>query len=102
VSWAAGSTREWRELRAAILARDRYRCRAHADGWCDQAPGVHTCTGAAPLDGGHAHHTRGRAVTGDDPRYIVAACSACNLHIGDPTKHETTDPRPRPRTRWED
>jgi hypothetical protein len=29
-------------------------------------------------------------------RYIVAACSACNLHIGDPTKvrHEVGPFRP--------
>lgn len=32
----------------------------------------------------HAHHTLGRARTGDDPRYIVGACSTCNLKIGNP------------------
>ena len=100
-TWAKGSTRAWRRLRAFILTRDGYRCRAHADGWCDKAPGEHTCTERAELRGphrGHAHHTLGKAVTGDDPRYIVAACQACNLHIGDPTKQ--ADPQPKPRTRW--
>lgn len=100
-AWGKGSTRAWRRLRAAILTRDRYRCRAHDDGWCDRAPGQHTCTGRADLTGphaGHAHHTHGKAATGNDPRYIVAACAACNLHIGDPTK--TNDPAPKPRTQW--
>lgn len=100
-SWARGSTRAWRALRAAILARDGYRCRAHADGWCDRAPGEHTCTDRADLTGphaGHVHHTHGRARTGDDPRYMVSSCRPCNLHIGSPEKH--ADPRPRPVTRW--
>ncbi|MER5703487.1 hypothetical protein ABT023_16300 [Micromonospora sp. NPDC002296] len=64
-------------------------------------PGQHSCTGVADLTGpaaGHAHHTLGRGVTGDDPRYIVAACGSCNLHIGDPTK--TPDPQGRSVTRW--
>lgn len=100
-SWASGSTRAYRRVRAVVLARDGYRCRAHADGWCARAPGTHTCTGRAELtgpDAGHAHHTHGRAVTGDDPRYMVASCAACNLHIGDPTKH--SDPPNKAVTRW--
>jgi hypothetical protein len=44
------------------------------------------------------HHTLGRTVTGDDPRHLVAACKACNLHIGDPTQH--TDPPNQAVTRW--
>lgn len=100
-AWASGSTRAWRRIRAQVLARDRYRCRAHADGWCARKPGRHVCTGRADLTGphaGHAHHTHGRGVTGDDPRYLVAACQACNLHIGSPEKHG--DPRGRSATRW--
>lgn len=100
-AWAKGSTREWRRTRAYVLARDLYRCRAHTDGWCDHVPGQHHCTGLAPLTGpeaGHAHHTLGRAVTGDDPDHIVAACAPCNLHIGDPTK--APDPPGRSVTRW--
>lgn len=98
--WSKGSTRRWRGIRAFVLGRDGYRCRAHADGWCARVPREHTCTVRAELSGphaGHAHHTRGRAVTGDDPRHIVAACAACNVHIGDPAAH---DPQPAPRTRW--
>lgn len=43
------------------------------------------------------HHTLGREVTGDDPRYLVAACTNCNLALGDVTKR---DPQPKPRTQW--
>lgn len=46
----------------------------------------------------HAHHTRGRGVTGDDPRFIVGACETCNLWIGDPTV--TGDPPAVAVTRW--
>lgn len=100
-SWAGGSTRAWRTLRANILARDGYRCRAHRDGWCNRNPAPHTCTDTAALHGpdrGHAHHTHGRAATGDDPRYIVAACEPCNLHIGDPTQY--ADPPNKAVTPW--
>lgn len=101
-SWAGGSTRQWRRTRAQVLYRDGYRCRAHPDGWCAKANArPHACTGRADLHGphaGHAHHTRGRHITGDDPRHIVAACAPCNQAIGDHTT--TPDPDPQPRTRW--
>lgn len=83
-SWANGSTRRWRRIRAAVLHRDAsagWVCRAHEEGWCARKPGQHTCT-RTPNDG---HHTQGRALTGDNPDFIVASCHACNLHIGDPT-----------------
>jgi 5-methylcytosine-specific restriction endonuclease McrA len=83
-SWASGSTRAWRKVRARVLARDGYRCRL-------QLPGV--CTGRAS----HVHHLHGKA-RGDDPAYLVAACAACNLKVGDPTK--APDPPCRPVTRW--
>ena len=72
-AWAKGSTRAWRKTRAAVLARDGHTCKVQLDGICT--------THAA-----HVHHTKGRAITGDDPRYLVASCAACNLHIGDPTR----------------
>lgn len=97
-SWANGSTTAWRRTRAAVLTRDAalgYGCRAHEDHWCERAHArTHTCTHRAT----HAHHTRGRQTTGDDPAHIVAACRPCNLAIGDPTK--APDPPPKPRTRW--
>lgn len=51
------------------------------------------CTGVANV----VHHTLGRAVTGDDVRYLQATCAACNNRVGDPTKH---NPQPRRLTRW--
>ncbi|MBQ1061322.1 hypothetical protein [Micromonospora sp. C41] len=94
-NWAGGSTRRWRTIRANVLLRDKGKgCRAHRDGWCDRAPGDHTCTDTQDV----VHHTRGKAVTGDDPRYLVAACEACNGHIGDPTQHE--DPPNKAVTKW--
>lgn len=103
--WPSGSTRAWRKLRARILARDGYQCQAHTDGWCDRAQAEpHQCTQRADLTGphaGHAHHTHGRAVTGDDERFIVAACAACNHAIGEPAEQQTEpDPVNRPVTEW--
>lgn len=101
-TWSRGSTRRWRGIRAYVLTRDQFLCRAHPEGWCAKAnrSTQHTCTVRAEMTGehaGHAHHTRGKRF-GDDPAYIVAACAACNLYIGDPEKGP--DPRPEPRTRW--
>lgn len=81
-AWSGGSTRAWRRVRALVLLRDGYRCRLALPG----------CTGEAT----DAHHTLGRAVTGDDPRWVVAACHRCNLKMGEPVP----DPAPRPLTRW--
>lgn len=47
----------------------------------------------------HAHHTLGRAQTGDDPRYIVGSCEVCNLWIGDPNAGQG-DPPAVAVTRW--
>jgi hypothetical protein len=38
----------------------------------------------------HVHHTRGRTVTGDDPRWCIASCGPCNHKAGDPTKRNPT------------
>lgn len=83
-SWKTGSTRRWRRIRAAVLERDRHRCRVRL---------ASVCIGVAT----HVHHTRGRRVTGDDPRFLVAACEPCNLAIGDPQKRV---PKPRKVTQW--
>lgn len=95
-AWKAGSTRRWRRVRALVLARDRgVGCRAHADGWCDRAGlGEHVCRGRAEV----AHHTLGRARTGDDVRYLVGACAPCNLKIGDPLR--SGDPINKAVTKW--
>jgi hypothetical protein len=87
-SWAKGSTRRWRELRGRILEANRQE----HQGRCQLAiPRV--CTGHAD----QVHHTRGKALTGDDPRHLVPACAACNRHVGRPGR---TSPTPRPTTRW--
>lgn len=85
-NWTKGSTRAWRRTRARVLARDGYRCQLQLD----------CCTGQAT----QVHHTVGRAVSGDDERYLVAACQPCNLRIGDPTKTKTREPEPRRVTKW--
>lgn len=51
------------------------------------------CAGQAT----EVHHTLGRDVSGDDPRYLVASCGACNRQIGEPRKH---NPQPKIRSRW--
>ena len=71
-------------IRARVLLRDGYRCRI-------RIPGV--CTNKAT----QVHHTLSRAITGDDERYLVAACRPCNLKIGNPVKRE---PKGKGMTKW--
>lgn len=82
--WSQGSTRDWRRRRALVLQRDRSVCQLRLD----------VCTYVAT----HVHHTQGRSVTGDDLRYLVAACAPCNLKTGDPTRH--ADPPNKGVTQW--
>lgn len=102
-AWGKGSTRRWRRIRAAVLADNL----ATNGGRCTlQIPRV--CTRRADT----VHHRLGKAITGDDPAYLDASCTACNLHIGDPQTHNPRcqlcaqrpanvhDPEPRPATRW--
>jgi hypothetical protein len=74
-AWAAGSTYKWRRLRFRVLQanaqENQGRCTVQIEG---------VCTGQAD----QVHHTLGRAVSGDDPRYLIAVCGACNRHIGEP------------------
>lgn len=92
--WTGGSTRRWRKTRAVVLARDRYQCQLALPGtWNNRRGQTVHCRGAADC----VHHLRGKQ-HGDDPRYLVAACTPCNLRIGDPTR--TPDPKPTPITDW--
>lgn len=93
-AWRNGSTRRWRRIRLFVLERDGYACQIKLPGtWIDGKGRVQRCRGLADC----VHHTRGRA-TGHDPRYLQAACTPCNLKIGDP--NAVPDPQPRPMTRW--
>lgn len=81
-AWGAGSTRRWRRIRAAVLARDNHRCQLGLEGCATVADCV--------------HHLDGKAA-GDRMDRLVAACTPCNLKVGDPTG---ADPEPTPRTDW--
>jgi hypothetical protein len=86
-AWEKGSTREWRRVRARVLANNQ----AMNGGTCTLLiAGV--CTGRAT----QVHHVLGKEA-GDDERYLRATCAACNLHVGEPAKY---DPQPRRMTRW--
>lgn len=109
-AWRNGSTKEWRKTRQRVLdrnaERNEGRCQlAYPGEWSvvvriprEQGGGSRVeqrrCTGVAT----QAHHKLGRAVTGDDPRYLIATCEPCNLHAGDPST--AADPVVVPLTRW--
>lgn len=94
-AWKGGSTRAHRVARAQVLMRDRYICQIKLPGeWLDRKGRKRNCLGRANC----VHHTRGKEATGNDPRYMVAACMPCNLKVGDPTRG--FDPKPRPITKW--
>lgn len=79
--------RRYRNIRAVILAINV----EENDGKCTLAiPNV--CTGLAD----QVHHTKGKEY-GDDPKYMVAACKACNLHVGQPGRRS---PEPKQVTQW--
>jgi 5-methylcytosine-specific restriction endonuclease McrA len=82
-AWGAGSTRAWRKTREQVLRRDGYRCMLQIEG---------VCVGRADC----VHHTIGKA-NGDDPDHLVAACTPCNLRVGDPG---AKDPAWTPKTSW--
>lgn len=86
-AWAKGSTRAWRRVRASVLQlnveANGGRCTLQLEG----------CTGRAT----QAHHTRDRAIMGDDPRYLVATCAQCNRKAGRP---EASSPKPKRVSRW--
>lgn len=87
-AWRALSGAERGAIRAELFRTKGTRCLV-------ALPKV--CTGRAE----HAHHTGDwRVVSVRDMRFIVPACKACNLAVGDPGKG---DPEPRPsRTNWGD
>lgn len=100
-----GSSTRWRKTRALVISRDGYRCRMlevktgrylpHLRPWADTLKISKDCTGGdrTKLE---AHHVKGQA-EGDDPRYLITSCKACNLATGNPRKRDAT---PKPVTRW--
>jgi hypothetical protein len=87
-AWRGGSTSRWRKVRAQILAENL----AATGGACQAAvPGV--CTGQQE----QVHHVLGRAVSGDDRRYLMPVCAACNRAIGEPGKRL---PQHKTVTKW--
>lgn len=92
-AWSAGSTRQWRRVRAAVLAANQAehdgRCALQLDGsrGCPRHPGrrCRGCTTQATA----VHHVRGRANTGDAVGTLQAVCAWCNGHVGDPSDWPT-------------
>lgn len=93
-SWAKGSTTAWRRTRALVLQRDEYQCQIRLAGCVGLEKWSLTGRYAA-----HVHHTKGRAITGDDPRHLVTSCRPCNIAVGDPSA-QRHDPAPRPTSKW--
>jgi len=88
-AWAKGSTYRWRRLRAAVLAANM----AENGGKCGlQIRG--TCEGMAD----QVHHVLGRAISGDNPKHLMAVCGPCNRKVGQPKG--APSPTPRPTSRW--
>lgn len=86
-SWAKGSTRRWRKIRAGVLAANQHE----NAGRCVLAiKGV--CTTVAT----EVHHVRGKQ-HGDRIADLVPCCKPCNLRVGSPGR---ISPEPRPVSKW--
>jgi 5-methylcytosine-specific restriction endonuclease McrA len=79
MSWSDLSPRERARLRAIVLQRDGHRCQI-------RKPGI--CTTIATT----ADHIVDRAIAGDGPDNLRAACGPCNFSRGMPGRE---DPEPR-------
>lgn len=85
-SWAKGSTRRWREIRRAVLARDGGVCQL-------QLPG---CVQVAT----HVDHIVAKSLGGDDTMpNLRAACGPCNQSRGQGRAHRA-QPNPIRVTQW--
>jgi hypothetical protein len=101
--WAGGGTRQWRRLRASVLAARRRpdgtwicaRCTRHPLHElrrCTRRPrGCDACVHVHHLDG-----TRGRPPHHVHPARLAVWCARCNLEVGDPTTGTPPAPPPRP------
>lgn len=96
--WQGGSTRRWRRVRARVLAAAGGRCQIALPGtWRTRDGQLRRCAGVADC----VHHLDGKRY-GDNPRRLVAACTPCNLRIGDPDRPRAAQPDPAgvSVTRW--
>jgi hypothetical protein len=75
-NWQGGSERQWRYVRAGVLAANK----AERGGVC--ALMLAGCTGLATC----VHHVAGKDVTGNDSKWLVASCTHCNTTAGDPRR----------------
>jgi len=80
-AWSKGSTAGWRRLRAAVLARDGYRCQIKAEGCLKLA----TCVDHIVPKGKGIEH----------PSNLRAACQPCNSSRGNGSSSD-----PAPSGRW--
>lgn len=86
-AWRKGSTSAWRRTRAQVLMSNL----VDNNGLCTlQLPG---CTQHANV----VDHIYGRAITGDDPKYLRAVCASCNSRHN---PHTQPDPPSNPHDRW--
>lgn len=81
MSWNTLASRQRARIRRIVLDRDNYRCQLRLDG----------CTTIATT----VDHIRDRAVAGDGPDNLRAACAWCNSSRGEPGRDD-----PDPVTRW--
>jgi len=87
------STRAQRALYARVLLRDSYRCMlAYPGEWTVRGGQTRHCMGMADC----VHHTKGPAE--EDMAHLVAACTPCNLKVGEPSNK--ADLPHRPMTQW--
>lgn len=87
------STRAQRALYARVLALAGYRCQlAYPGTWTVRTGQQRHCMGVADC----VHHTKGPQV--EDPAYLLASCTPCNLKVGEPSA--TVDLPHRPMTEW--
>lgn len=92
---SVSTSRAQQAVNQRVLLRDEYKCKLRFAGeWTTRTGQVRHCMGTADC----VHHTRGKQVTGWDMAYMVAACTPCNLRVGEPDR--THDPEPRPMTTW--
>lgn len=88
--WSGGSNTQWRRTRAAVLLRDGYRCQiAYPGTWRTRDGSLRRCLEVADC----VHHKDGKRY-GDDPARLAAACTPCNLRVGDPNAPGRAQPDP--------